>query len=51
MGDRSSLNEWISNHGDGVLSFLTSQRVDSRLSPSPVRSTGLSFNPRLEPLK
>ena len=41
MGDPSSLNEWISNHGDGVLSFLTSQLVDNGLSLSPVRPTRL----------
>ena len=41
MGDPSSLNEWISNHGDGVLSFLTSQLVNNGLSLSPVRPTRL----------
>ena len=47
MGDPSSLNDWISDHGDGVFAFLTSQLVDNELSPSPVRSTELSFNPKL----
>ena len=49
MGDLTSLNEWISNHEDGVFSFLTAQLVDSGLSPSPVRSTGLSLSPGLVP--
>ena len=49
MGDPSSLNEYISDHGDGVLSFLTSQLVDNILSPSPVQPTRLSFSPRLVP--
>ena len=49
MGDPSSLNEWIADHGDGVLSFLTSRLVDSGLSPSPIWPTGLSFNLRLAP--
>ena len=44
MGDPSSLNEWISNHGDRVLSFLTSQLVDNELSLSPVQPIGLCFN-------
>ena len=49
MGDPSSLNEYISDHGDGVLSFLMSQLVDSGLSPSPVRPIGLSFSLGLAP--
>ena len=49
MGDPSSLNEWILDHGDGVFSFLTSQLVDSGLSPSPVRPIGLGFSHRLAP--
>ena len=42
MGDHSSLNGQISDHEGGVLSFLTIQLVDNGLSPSPIRSTGLS---------
>ena len=49
MGDPSSLNEWISDHGDRVLSFLTSQLVDSRLTLSSVRPTGLGFSHGLAP--
>ena len=49
MEDHSSLNEWISDHGDGVFSFLTSQLVDDGLSPSPFRPIGLSFNCGLTP--
>ena len=32
MGDLTSLNEWISDHEDGVLLFLTAQRMDNGLS-------------------
>ena len=49
MGDLTSLNEWISNHEDGVLFFLMAQVVDNELSPSPVRPTGLSLSPGLAP--
>ena len=49
VGDPSSLNEWILDHGGGVFSLLTSQLVDSGLSPSPVRPTRLSFNLGLVP--
>ena len=34
MGDLTSLNKWILDHEDGVLSFLTAQLVDSGLSLS-----------------
>ena len=49
MGDPSSLNEWISDNGDGVLSFLTSKLVDSGLPLSPVQPIGLGFSPGLAP--
>ena len=49
MGDLTSFNEWISDHEDGVLSFLTTQLVDNGLSPSPVWPTRLSLSPRLAP--
>ena len=49
MGDPFSLNEEISDHGDGVFSFLKSQLVDNGISPSPVRPTGLSFSHGLAP--
>ena len=49
MGDPSSLNEQISDHEDRVLSFLTSQLVDSGLFLSPVLPTGLSLSPGLAP--
>ena len=42
MDDSSSLNEWISNHEDGVLSFLTSQLVENGLSTSPISPLGLA---------
>ena len=45
----SFLNEYISDYGDGVISFLTSQLVDNGLSPSHVQPTRLSFNPGLAP--
>ena len=49
MGDLTSFNEWISDHEDGVLSFLTAQLVDNGLSLSPVRPTRLSLSSRLVP--
>ena len=49
MADPSSFNEQISDHEDGVLSFLTSQLVDNGLSSSPVQPIGLSLSPRLAP--
>ena len=49
MGDPSSLDEYISDHGDGVLSFLTPQLLDNGLSPPPVRPIGLSFSLGLAP--
>ena len=49
MGDLTSLNEWISDHADGVLSFLTAQLVGSGLSLSSVWPIGLSLSPRLAP--
>ena len=36
MGDLTSLNEWISDHEDGVLSFLTAQLADNGLSLSSI---------------
>ena len=36
MRDPSFFNELISDHEDGVLSFLTPQLVESGLSPSLV---------------
>ena len=51
MGDPSSLNDYILDPRDGVLSFLRSQSVDSGLSPSLVRPTRLSFSPGLAPLR
>ena len=49
MEDLTSLNEWISDHENGELSFLTAQPVDNGLSPSPVQPTGLSLSPELAP--
>ena len=42
MGDPFSLNGYISDHEGGVFSFLTTQLVDNRLSPSPIWPTRLS---------
>ena len=36
MGDLTSLNEWISDHEDGVLFFLREQQMDNGLSPPSV---------------
>ena len=49
MGNSSSLIEYISDHEDGVLSFLTSQLVDNGLSPSPVQPIRLSLRHGLVP--
>ena len=49
MQNPSSLNEHISDHGDGVLSFLTSQLVDSGLFTSLAWPSGLSFCSGLVP--